>query len=189
VPFAIFAVRGVYWWALAVPPIIAGLLPQEGPASRARAPDRPSVTNTVFAAGLVVLTLALLPWWRTTGTGATGLLTDAPLGITHQLHHLVEPDGRMFDPQLWGSWFEYALPSHPVFVDSRIEVFPDAVWRDYDAVSGGEQGWQKILDRWRIDVVVANPAQQAGLIPVIEKDPGWRLAYRDSNGLVFVRTA
>jgi hypothetical protein len=92
----------------------------------------------------------------------------------------------MFNPQIWGSWFEFSVPGLPVFVDSRIEVFPASVWRDYDRVSGGIQGWQAILRRWRITVLVADRTQQAQLIPRIRQDPGWRLVHEDRDGLVFV---
>jgi hypothetical protein len=54
-------------------------------------------------------------------------------------------------------------------------------------VSGVRQGWEGILDRWGVDVVVASRLQQGGLIPVISGSPGWRLVYRDSEGVVLVR--
>ena len=93
----------------------------------------------------------------------------------------------MFDPQVWGSWFELTLPRNPVFVDSRIELFPTRVWSDYDAVSAASQDWQEILNRWHVAVLVAYRRQQGPLIPVIRKDSGWRLVYEDAQGLVFVR--
>ena len=63
----------------------------------------------------------------------------------------------MFNAQIWGSWFELVLPRNPVFVDSRIEVFPASVWGDYLAVSSGRQGWQRILQRWRVRAVPVPP--------------------------------
>ena len=101
----------------------------------------------------------------------------------------LHPGDRMFNPQIWGSWFEFALPDHPVFVDSRIEVFSDAVWRDYEAVSSARDGWQEILDGWNIAVVVADRRQQTALIPAISKEPGWVLVHRDGHGAVFTRGA
>lgn len=184
----LFAVRGIYWWALAVPPIIAGLLPQDPTGRPAASSDPPSVVNSAVALGLIVLAVALLPWWRESGSSQS-LLGDAPLKLTTALEEALGPADRMFNPQIWGSWFEFSLPQHPVFVDSRIEVFPDAVWRDYDSVSAGQEGWQAILDRWSIDLVVANPVQQAGLIPRIREDPTWHLAYQDQDGFVFVRAS
>jgi hypothetical protein len=93
----------------------------------------------------------------------------------------------MFNAQRWGSWLEFAVPENRVFVDSRIEVTPDSVWGDYAVVSFGQEGWQQVLDRWGIRVVVASPDQQRDLIPRIRRDPAWRVLYRDADGWVFVR--
>jgi hypothetical protein len=93
----------------------------------------------------------------------------------------------MFNPQIWGSWLELRFPKSPVFVDARIEVFPDSIWRQYVDVSLGREGWQQILRRWEVRVVVADRGQQASLIPLIRKDPGWRLVHTDRRGLVFVQ--
>ena len=83
---------------------------------------------------------------------------------------------------------EFRFPGAPVFDDSRIEVFPSTVWHGYDRVSAAADGWQDVLDRWDIDVVVASRYQQGGLIPAIRSDAGWQLLHEDRQGLVFVRS-
>ena len=82
------------------------------------------------------------------------VLTDAPPGITAALADLTEPGDRIFNPQPWGSWFEFALPHTLVAIDSRIELFPAQVWDDYAKVAAGVEGWQAILDGWDVDYVV-----------------------------------
>jgi hypothetical protein len=182
----LFAVRGIYWWALAVPPLLVELLPER--TRVVNGPDPRGSINTVLAATVVLLGVILLPWWRTDGAGAGAALLDhAPAGVTASLHDVLEPGDRVFNPQLWGSWLEYRFPDAPMFDDSRIEVFPTSVWHDYDRVSAAGDGWQGILDRWGIDVVVASRSQQASLISVIRSDPGWRLIHEDPDGLVLVR--
>jgi hypothetical protein len=206
----LFAVRGIYWWAMYVPvalaPLLtpatqaverhAGVAPQnvaqtvgrpDGNDDTDGSIDRPNRVNDLIALMLVLLGVAFLPWWRASD-GGTNLLDHAPLALTDRLEEIVGPDDRVFDPQLWGSWFELDVADTPVFVDPRIEIFPAEVWRDYDAVSGGQDGWQAILDRWGVSVVVAERGQQAGLLPRIEADPGWRLAYEDGAGAIFVRS-
>jgi hypothetical protein len=182
----LFAVRGIYWWALVAPSILAAILTE---GDRTDDQEEPALAlNTMIAGMLLVIGLAFLPWWRTMGQPSQiGLLDHAPPGITRALPSIVDADDRMFNPQLWGSWFEFSLPGHPVFVDSRIEVFPGSVWREYDLVSGGVQGWQAVLDRWHISVVVANRKQQSELIPRMRQAPRWRLVYEDRDGLVFIR--
>jgi hypothetical protein len=179
----LFAVRGVYWWALVVPSVMAELLWPEG--RRTSGTDLP-VANLAIAVVLVLLGVAFLPWLRAGGSAnSTRLLTDAPQGITQAIRGALGPGDRPFNPQIWGSWLEFSLPDHRWFVDARIEVFPAPVWRDYDRVSGGIEGWQAILRRWGVTVVVADRRQQAALIPRIRRDPGWRLVYEDAEGLVF----
>jgi hypothetical protein len=181
----LFAVRGIFWWALAGATTMAGLL--ERPAED---PDRePRLgLNTAIALLIGLLAIAFLPWWRAGGEGGSlRLLDHAPRGVTASLQQVLKPGDRMFNPQIWGSWFEFALPEHRIFVDPRIEVFSREVWRDYDSVSGGAEGWQEVLDRWGVTVVVAERTQQAQLIPRIRDDPGWRLVHEDEEGLVFLR--
>jgi hypothetical protein len=183
------AIRGIFWWALAAPVMVAELRTEDRGASVAR-PDPGRVgANLAIVALLAVLAVSALPWWRAANPLASSaeLVADAPRGVTERLRRVLGPGDRIFNAQRWGSWFEFALPGNPVAVDSRIEVIPGSVWTAYADVSFGRQGWQSILDRWRVSVVVANRDQQHELIPLILKDPGWRLVYRDRLGLVFVR--
>ena len=183
----LFAVRGIYWWALAVPPLLVELLPRRLPHRLAQDPRSPA--NTALAGMILLLVLILLPWWRTGGAGGPDALLDhAPRGVTASLASVLRPGDRMFNPELWGSWFEFRFPRTPVFDDSRIEVFSARVWNQYDQVSGALDGWQKVLDAWRIRVVVASRSQQGSLIAAIRSDPGWRLLHEDDEGLVFVRS-
>ena len=40
--------------------------------------------------------------------------------------------------------------------------------------------------RWRVRAVVAARSSQARLIPLIRRDPEWRLVFQDEDGVVFV---
>ena len=183
----LFALRGIYWWALAVPPLLVELLPDRLP--RRFAQDLRSPANSALAGMLVLVALILLPWWRQGGPGGPEALLDhAPPGVTASLASVLRPGDRVFDPELWGSWFEFRFPRNRVFDDSRIEVFSARTWNQYDQVSGAVDGWQRILDRWRIRVVVASRSQQGALIPAIRSDPRWTLLHEDDEGLVFVRS-
>ena len=82
---------------------------------------------------------------------------------------------------------EFSAPQLPVFVDPRIELFPNDVWNDYFAVSEGRAGWDKILARWDVPIVILHPAWAGGLLGVISHDPHWRLLARSSEGAVYTR--
>jgi hypothetical protein len=180
---ALPAVRGVYWWAMAAPVVLAGIL--------ADAPERPAAEgarglNTAIAVGLIALAVALLPWWRVLGR-PRDLLASAPRGVTGKLEQVALPGQRLFAPQHWSSWFELRLPRNPTFVDTRAEIFPASVWDQYARVSLGHQGWQEVLDRWQVSIVITDSSSQSGLESRISRDPAWRRVYADADGMVFIR--
>jgi len=181
----LWAIRGVSWWALAVPPIVAGLLPEAQRADRTAGRREP--VNAVLAGMVLLLAVASLPWWRTLDRPPEALLRVAPAELTEELRGIVRPGTRMFNPQTWGSWFELSLPAQPVFVDSRVEVAPPHVWRDYVAISRAEAGWEEVVERWGFDVIVAARSEQGALVDALQGREGWRAVYEDEQGVVFVR--
>jgi hypothetical protein len=197
VPFAalgVRAVRGLAWWPIVAAVTVARLVARapDAPPPRERV-DPPLIRrlNAIVAVAVVAAGIALLPGWRPIERGLdapSGVVGTAPPGITAALRDLATPADRLFAPQPWGSWFEFALPATPVFVDSRIELFPVAVWDDYDTVTDGGDGWSETLDRWGVTLVVA--VDRLGRTPLSERlrtDAGWREVYADEDGRIFVR--
>jgi hypothetical protein len=187
------AVRGLAWW-----PIVAAVTVARLTADGSEVTPREPVTaqtlrrlNAVLAALVIVAAVALLPIWRPIDTGLqapAGLLASAPSGVTRALRALATPADRLFAPQPLGSWFEFALPATPLFIDSRIELFPVAVWDDYDAIAGGVDGWQRALDRWGVTLVVVSARADDALGRRIVGDAGWREVFADAEGRIFVRS-
>jgi hypothetical protein len=180
----VYAIRGVAWWPLGAAFAVAGVL-----GGIAATPERPlAITarhiNVAIVAALVVVGIALLPVWRATDPvlGApSGVLTDAPSGVTAALRAAARPGDRVFNPQPWGSWFEFAIPELPVAIDSRIELFPVETWDDYETVVSGGDGWQAILDRWQVTLVAAT--RDDAFVDRLHA-AGWGDAYTDRDGIV-----
>jgi hypothetical protein len=185
---ALTAIRGVFWWAMAAPIVLAGVL-EDRPAPTERR-DPAGVLNAAIV-GLLALAIigSVIRWVPYTGPGMPtgGRLTFAPVGITRELQRTLAPGEVVFNAQEWGSWLEFEFPKSPVIVDSLIEVIPSSVWWKYYAVSSGVEGWQATLDAWHVDVAVLARDQQGPLIPKVRADPGWQLVYEDAEGLIFRR--
>ena len=119
--FAIGAwtVRGLAWWPFAGAFVVAAALPvllaPRSAAAVARS-ARPSPIAALLAVVFGVAILAALPWWRPQDplTGRVGLLTYAPSGLAQAVRDATKPGDRVFMPQTWASWFEWAAP------DSRL---------------------------------------------------------------------
>jgi hypothetical protein len=184
----VVSIRGGVWWYLAAPVLLASIGPRTSERTE-RADPRGNVNAVLVGVFCVVALVPLLRWvpYRD-ATVPEGLLTDAPPGITRALVGVLQPGEAFFNAQEWGSWFEFALPDHPVFVDSRFELIPERAWRDYDAVSVGARGWQRILDDRGFDVVALARDQQGPLLLAIEDDPRWVRIYEDETGAVYRRS-
>lgn len=185
----LYAERGLAWWPLvaiysiARTPILPG-------ADRVRVEPRIARTlNAVVAASLVLAVVALLPLWRPTD-GATrapaGLLKHAPGGVTDALRSRGMVGQRILNPQRWGSWFEKTIPEAQVAIDSRIEMFSEQVWDDYDRVKAGVGGWQDLVVNWGVTVVVLEVAETDVRDRFLAV--GWRQIYEDRDGVILVRS-
>jgi hypothetical protein len=197
-PFAAIgarAVRGLAWWPIIAAVTAARLIARRSDArSRDEPADPPLIrrVNVVIVGVLVAAAIVLLPMWRPQDPGLrapAGVVGTAPPAITAALRGLVRSGDRLFAPQPWGSWFEFTLPEAPVFIDSRIELFPAAVWDDYDTITNGGANWQARLGDWDVTVIVA--ADRLGALPLagrLAADRGWREVYADEDGRIFVRS-
>ena len=187
---ALPAIRGVVWWAMVAPVTVAGLLrPKAAAAGEPEADRRGSpVMNFSMAAVVAAAVVVALPWWRTAPPGeASHLLDKAPEGLAVATAAVSEAGDHVWVDQVWASWFEFRLPDRLVFVDSRIELYPQGVWTDYLDAANGREGWQAIMDRWDVDVAVLSPRQSGELLERIVRDRGWQRTYRDDDGSVFIR--
>lgn len=188
----VYAVRGVAWWPLVAAIAAAGLLPV------ARSPTPTDVSrpvlgrlNAAVVGAVAVGGVLAVPWWRPIDPGLqapAGLLGQAPSGITAALRELVRDGDRIFAPQPWGSWLEFALPQATVAVDSRIELFPDGVWAAHDRILSGGEGWLEALDQWGVTVVVAGGEDELALAERLQR-AGWCAVYSDDDGAVLIAEA
>jgi hypothetical protein len=184
---ALPAVRGIVWWSLVAPVVVAGNVrtaadPERGTAA-ARAGS--AVLNRALVGTLVGALVVALPWWRAGTT--TSMLSQAPVGLSNAVARSLAPGTRLFVSEPWASWFEYTDPSIPVFTDPRIEIFPVGVWDDYGEVRIGGSMWESVLDRWQVQAVVVDRNDFSRLLAVMQGSPTWRAVYRDPDGVLFVR--
>lgn len=187
---ALLAVRGVYWWAMVAPIVLAGVL-SDGRANTERRDPAGPLNIVIVGALALAMVGTMMRWAPYTGPSMPdgGRVSFAPVGITRELHETLRPGEVVFNAQKWGSWLEFEFRRNPVVVDSLVEVIPETVWWRYYAVSGGVEGWQAILDSWHVDVAVLARDQQRDLVPRMRADPGWRLVYEDAEGLIFRRAS
>jgi hypothetical protein len=177
---AVPASRGIVLWGLVAPTVAARMLRADDPALAVGTSRR----TVAAAVALAVIAVIVTRWVR--GTTPDSLLARAPVGLSAAVADSAPPGTNLYVWQPWGSWFEYALPDDRVFVDSRIELFSEDVWTEYNDVRLARGDWGSILGRYDIGAIVVE-AENHALPPRLDGQPGWTFVYEDEDGAVFVR--
>lgn len=146
-----------------------------------------AVLNSLIVA-LVALAAALKIWMALQPeTIEQALAATVPLRAAEYLRDQ-RPPGPMFNSYNWGGFLIWALyPDYRVFVDGRTDLYDDAFLRDYLKVVMARPGWEEVLARYGVNLIVIE--RESVLATFLESGrPGnWRLAYSDDQAAVFVR--
>ena len=94
------------------------------------------------------------------------------------------PPGRLFNSYNWGGYLLWELPEYPVFIDGRTDLYNDEVIDQWLRVVRGDPGWQEVLDRWDVRIILIEPSMP--LVNQLE-NAGWQELYRDEVAVVYRR--
>lgn len=187
---AFSGIRYVIWFMLLLTMFSAKLL---GDWSRARFDQPPQKINPrlnlLLASLLLFLPLMILPgvrdsWWN----DAPDLyeLSTTPIAAVDFLQAHPELPAPMWNDYAFGSYLEFALPSRPTWMDTRMYSFPQAQWDEYVRVTHAD-GWQAIFDREGVNLLLLSQAAQPKLVGAVSESEIWCEEYRDAYAVVFSR--
>jgi hypothetical protein len=106
--------------------------------------------------------------------------------------------GDIFNNYNAGGYLIWRLyPQHKVFIDGRAisdEAYEEylVVLSGYAASSPDVQGWEQVLDRFGLQVILINPLDEVtgDILPLISAliaSDAWRLIYYDGRDVIFVK--
>lgn len=146
-------------------------------------------TNMALAMMVFLVPLIFLPgvrdsWWE----GAPDLyeLTTTPIAAVEFLKTHEDLPGPMWNDYSFGSYLEFALPSRPTWMDTRMYSFPQTMWEEYVRVTNGN-GWQEMFNREGINLLLLSQAAQPALIEAVSSLPLWCEEYRDEYAVIYSR--
>ncbi|MGB9777624.1 MAG: hypothetical protein ACPL7C_13920, partial [Anaerolineae bacterium] len=184
--------RAALWFGLVMAPVWAAHLS----ALFGRQPVRVSADRPPFLATLLALLLAAgalvtLPWFKERlplPPAKAGLISaETPVAATAFLLR-EHPPGPLFHAMPFGSYLIWAAqPEYPVFVDSRIELYPVEVWLDYLHISAAGCEWEERLARYGIRTLMLSPQEQPALVAAARASPHWQQIYADPVAVIFTR--
>jgi hypothetical protein len=183
---ALWAVRGVAWFGLALPVALSALARERPPRPAAGDRGTPVVSALVLGVLAVALVAAAPPLGRTL-FGPRPEMSFAPVATADWLAANPQP-GRMLNYQPWGSYLEFRLgPEVQVAFDSRVELPPEERWDQYLAVLTGRWDSERLLDDWAIGHVVLSRRSTPALAELLERSGRWRVAFASGDQRVYVR--
>jgi hypothetical protein len=188
--------RGIVWFGLVIAPFLAehfAYIIQKykkvvlTPVNTAGKP----VLNYVLFIMIVLVGVITLPWFKNSlplPQVKAGLISsETPIHATEELL-AKNPPGRLFHAISFGSYLIWsAYPEYQVFVDSRIELFPEQVWMDYLTISNASGDWEKLLDQYGVNTMMLSPIEQPALIEASRLSGDWEELYADNTAYVYTR--
>jgi hypothetical protein len=133
-----------------------------------------------LAAGIVVA------WF--TITGAVSYDFDPktkPVAAVRFLEQANLP-GNMFSNDEFGDYVIYAAwPRYKVFFDGRSDMYGTDRLKEYIKVTNFEDGWEKVLEKYRIEWIFFNTDSRFSRF--LRERKGWVMIYQDKVASIFIR--
>jgi hypothetical protein len=161
-----------------------------GTRARSEAPARTIPAR--FATIVVCIALVCTPLTaalsrRPLADSPASFSDETPIGAATFLR-AHPPHGQIFNTLEAGDYLLWnGPPGLKVFVASHVHLVPRPVWQDYIRIITLDEGWTKILERYRVNTAFVDDDQHAALTDALREDPAWSVAYADPQGLIFVR--
>lgn len=192
--------RYVVWFGVVAMPILAQSLAAPRSPLATEQVLRSVPLNTALVAILALLVVLVqppfknaLPWpasYRALFADVPGapltFRTATPVAATEYLRANPRP-GRLFAEMGYASYLDWALwPETQVFVDTRIELYPLAIWNDYVAMTKA-QNYNALFDKYDIQRLLISNEAQPDLAAALLNDHRWQQEYADDHALVYRR--
>ena len=189
----LLAGRNVALFALAAPMVMTRHLAPITEALSRRIGFRPLATGTVpRAKGLLNVAIAVILFFAVVlkvmlvlpeSVNESAFARGLPLKAVAYIQES-QPVGRMLSSYNWGGYLLWALPEYPVFVDGRTDLYNDEIINEWLQAVRAEPGWEDVLDRWDVRLVLLEPGT-----PLLSelKVEGWQMLFQDEKAVLYGR--
>ncbi len=187
---ALYARRIVPWYGMAFGPTLAAMLAGRPKPSLAPARSGYPALNYAVLGMMVFFAIALSPWTRPywpAPVSRSYIVEDFdPVQASRQLCEL-GPTVRPYTNIFYASYLTWACPTVPVFMDTRFELYPTAMWLDYVRISNGLHDWEERLARYGVNALFVQKESEFELVRAAKRSDRWETIYEDAYAIVMLR--
>jgi hypothetical protein len=187
---ALTGIRYVIWDLLIISTLTAFLMPEFILQKMDQTQDA-KIPSLNFGLGVLFLLmpLMLLPgvresWWK---QSPPALDPQTPVAAADWLNQHPELPSPMWNDVVFGSYLIHAVPSRPVWIDTRIQVIYTAKQAgDYLFVQSAQAGWDIKLKEEGVNLLFLASTQPA-LVKAVQNSNDWCEQYHDKVAFIFSR--
>jgi hypothetical protein len=88
------------------------------------------------------------------------------------------------DPNIWGGYLIWALPSNPVYIDGR-DVYPQPFVWEFVQITSGNADWRDPFSRYGVQNVLLT--RSSHLVRELGLSTEWQMVYQDDFAIVFTK--
>src|SRR6266542_1450685 len=142
-------------------------------------------TSILFSGLLLLPLLAFAAKLKSTVFAAPGQeVIQVPLKAVEYLKEKQITGNTFTNPNIWGGYLIWALPSNTVYIDGR-SVYPDEFLKEYLGIIWGVTDWREPFDRYKVQIVIVEPKSVLGR--ELKDSSDWNEVFRDDMAVVFTR--
>jgi len=148
------------------------------------------IGNYILAGAILIIPFVALPSLRSRMEihASPPISTDTPVAATVWLSQHPELPGPMWSDLVFSSYLIFALPSRAVWIDTRFGmVYTPEEFSRYIGVAYAQPGWQDILDRSHINLLMISVDGEPFLVQALAKEAGWCEVYSDPVAIIYTR--
>jgi len=112
-------------------------------------------------------------------------MVKVPLKAVEYLKQKQIQGNTFTEPNIWGGYVIWELPSNPVYIDGRIDMYGDQFVKEYIDIIRGKIDWREPFNRYGVKIAIVNT--KAMLSREMQDSPDWQILYRDEMAVVFER--
>jgi len=188
---ALSGMRYVIWFLFMLAVLTAYLFADFAPywLDRLRRSDVPFM-NILLAVIFILLPLIALPglresWWAEAPSPYAG---NTPVEAIEWLAAHEELPGQVWSDIDYASYQIFALPTRPVWIDTRFQVaYPPEQFDEYMKIINADESWPELLRKYNINLMLLSREKQAVMADSLSETSEWCVVYADSRTLIYAR--
>jgi hypothetical protein len=87
------------------------------------------------------------------------------------------------DPNIWSGYLIWDMPSNPVYIDGRIDMYGDSFVKNYVDITHGVADWREPFAQYGVKAVILSP--DSALRLQLQNSSEWEKVYQDDMAVVF----